>query len=106
MTREDILAVVVSFNGGTGIRPTVEALLPQVGEVCIVDNGSDAPSLEVLAELERLPGVSVVRLGQNRGVGYALNVGRARAREARSMRATQLLQVIPVTDRVVWVMPR
>jgi rhamnosyltransferase len=81
MTREEILAVVVSFNGVATLRRTVDALLPQVGEVCVVDNGSDAASAELLGLLERQAGVSVVRLGSNRGIGAALNVGVRRARE-------------------------
>ncbi|HTK55242.1 MAG TPA: glycosyltransferase [Gemmatimonadales bacterium] len=81
MTREEILAVVVSFNGATTLRQTVTALLPQVGGVCIVDNGSEAATAELLGELERLPDVSVVRLAQNQGIAHALNVGARRARE-------------------------
>jgi len=81
VTREEILAVVVSFNGVATLRQTVEALRPQVGEVCVVDNGSDATSAELLDLLEGLPGVSVIRLGSNRGIGAALNVGVGRARE-------------------------
>jgi rhamnosyltransferase len=81
VTREEILAVVVSFNGVATLRQTVEALRPQVGEVCIVDNGSDAATAELLGQLEALPGVSVIRLGKNFGVAHALNVGTRRARE-------------------------
>lgn len=81
MTREEILAVVVSFNGASTLRPTVEALRPQVGEVCIVDNGSDGATAALLGQLEQLPGVSVIRLGQNLGIAHALNVGAGRARE-------------------------
>ncbi len=82
MTKDEVLAVVVSYNGVTTLRRTVEALLPQVGELCIVDNGSAAPTAELLAELERLPAVTVIRLGQNRGIGAALNVGAKRGRES------------------------
>jgi rhamnosyltransferase len=81
VTRDDLLAVVVSFNGVTTLRRTVEALLPQAGEVCIVDNGSDAATAGVLAHLEKEPGVSVIRLGENRGIGAALNAGARRARD-------------------------
>lgn len=80
MTSADVLAVVVSYNGRDKTRAAVDALLGQVGEVLVVDNGSDPESLTVLAELERTPGVVVVRLGENRGVGHALNVGVAHAR--------------------------
>lgn len=81
MNSSDVLAVVISYNGLQKIRKTVEALRNQVGQVHIVDNGSDKESLAVLASLEREAGVTVERLGENRGVGYALNRGVQRARE-------------------------
>jgi len=81
MNPKDVLAVVVSYNGFEKIRRTVEALRKQVGQVHIVDNGSNAESLSLLEALEREPGVSVERLGENRGVGYALNRGAERARQ-------------------------
>jgi rhamnosyltransferase len=81
MNSEDVLAVVVSYNGLQDIRQTVAALLGQVGHVHIVDNGSSADSLDVLESLELNPGVSVERLGENRGVGYALNRGVQCARQ-------------------------
>jgi rhamnosyltransferase len=78
---KDVLAVVVSCNGLQKTRQTVDALRRQVGHVHIVDNGSDAESLAVLESLERDPGIRVERLGENRGVGYALNRGVQRARQ-------------------------
>jgi rhamnosyltransferase len=78
---QDVLAVVVSYNGLQKTRQTVEALQRQVGHVHIVDNGSDTESLGVLESLEREPGITVERLGENRGVGYALNRGVQRARQ-------------------------
>jgi rhamnosyltransferase len=81
MNPNDVLAVVVSYNGLQKTRQAVEALRPQVGHVHIVDNGSDAESLAVLESLERELGVTVERLGENRGVGYALNRGVQRARQ-------------------------
>jgi rhamnosyltransferase len=77
----DVLAVVVSYNGLATTRETVLTLREQVGRVHIVDNGSDGPSLAILTELEDVPGVSVARQGDNRGIGQALNLGVARARE-------------------------
>ena len=59
MTPNDVLAVVVSYNGGDTIAPTVSALRAQGLGVHVVDNGSDTP---------------------HRAVGYALNRGVARAR--------------------------
>jgi rhamnosyltransferase len=81
MNCEDVLAVVVSYNGLEQTRQGVEALRGQVGHIHIVDNGSDTVSLRVLESLEREPGITVERLGENRGVGYALNRGVQRARE-------------------------
>ena len=81
MKADDVLAVVVSYNGLGRITQTVEALLGQVGCVHIVDNGSEAESLAVLKSLERRPGVTLELLGMNRGVGHALNLGVRRARQ-------------------------
>jgi rhamnosyltransferase len=78
---QDVLAVVVSYNGLQKTRQTVEALRRQIRYVHIVDNGSDGESLGVLESLEREPGITVERLGENRGVGYALNRGVERARQ-------------------------
>lgn len=81
MTAEDVLAVVVSYNGLEKTRRAVDALCGQVTRVLIVDNGSATDSQVVLAELERRPEISVERLGENRGVGHALNCGVNQARQ-------------------------
>jgi len=78
---EDVLAVVVSYNGLHQTRQTVDALRGQVGHVVVVDNGSRQESQLVLQSLEREPGVTVERLGENRGVGHALNLGVQRAKQ-------------------------
>lgn len=74
------MAVVVSYDGAATIGRAVEALRPQVGRVLIVDNGSGAPTQDVLRGFERMDGVLVERLGANLGIGRALNVGVAHAR--------------------------
>jgi rhamnosyltransferase len=81
MNPVDVLAVVVSYNGLYKTRETVDALRGQVGHVHIVDNGSGAESLDVLESLEHEPGITVERLGENRGVGHALNLGVKRAKQ-------------------------
>jgi rhamnosyltransferase len=75
-----VLAVVVSYNGLQKTRQAVDSLRGQVGQIHIVDNGSAAESLAVLHALEREDGVTVERLGENRGVGHALNLGVKRAK--------------------------
>jgi rhamnosyltransferase len=81
MSPGDVLAVVVSYEGARKIRRTVDALRGQVGRILLVDNGSGAETLGVLASLEHHPDVVVVRLGENRGIGYALNRGVQYARD-------------------------
>jgi rhamnosyltransferase len=75
----DVLAVVVSFNGRDETVRNARALRSQVPRVHIVDNGSDADSLRALDDLRSDPGISVETLGENFGVGHALNRGVARA---------------------------
>ena len=81
MNFKDVLAVVVSYNGLDRITHTVHALKGQVRCIHIVDNGSDADSQRVLETLQREPGVTLERLGNNRGVGHALNRGVQRAKQ-------------------------
>ena len=78
---DHVLAVVVSYDGADTLGATVAALAAQVGRVHVVDNGSDAATLAVLADLARDPKVTVELLGENRGVGVALNRGVAVAAE-------------------------
>ena len=65
----DVLAVVVSYDGADTLGATVVALTAQVGQVHVVDNGSDAATLAVLAELARDPKVTVELLGDAGGAG-------------------------------------
>lgn len=81
MTTNDVLAVIISFNGLEKPRRSVETLRGQVGHIHIVDNASNEDSVQVLDSLEREPDVSVTRLSENRGIGHALNLGVKRARE-------------------------
>jgi rhamnosyltransferase len=81
MRSDQVVAVVVSFNGGEQLRVGVDALLAQIEHVLVVDNGSEESSLAVLRDLETHPRVTVTRLGRNTGMGHALNVGVRFARE-------------------------
>lgn len=78
--RDEVLAVVVSYNGGDALARTVEALRPQVGEVLVVDNASGPASRPALEKLAAERGVTVLRLPENAGLGSALNLGAAHAR--------------------------
>ena len=80
MKGEEIMAVVVSYNGGETTRLTILALVGQVGHIHVVDNGSDPDSIEILDSLARERVISIDRLGRNRGIGHALNLGVALAK--------------------------
>ena len=81
MIPEDVLAVVVSYNDVEKLACCVAALSTQVGHVLIVDNGSEADCLVQLDVLARDSRICVEYLPDNFGIGYALNIGVARARE-------------------------
>ena len=81
MISQEIMAVVVSYNGGSGTARAVEALAESVGYVHVVDNNSAPSSRALLAQLSERPNVSVEYLPENRGVAHALNRGVARAAE-------------------------
>jgi rhamnosyltransferase len=79
----DVLAVVVSYNGGSKTVRTIEALRGQVGGVLVIDNASGADSVELLTSLKSRPGVSLQFLEKNRGIAFALNQAIRVARERR-----------------------
>lgn len=97
----DVFAVVVSYCGHDKIAKTIEALVPQVGLVYVVDNGSDALTLHVLREMQARRLISLNELGSNRGLGHALNIG---ARKANELRFSWLLTMdqdsVPAPDMV------
>jgi rhamnosyltransferase len=79
---QDILAVVVSFNGRDKTLATIDALSGRVGHIHVVDNGSQADSIHMLRRLEQAGRISLASLPRNKGVGFALNVGIAAASES------------------------
>lgn len=77
----NVIAVIVSFNGGSKTLETIAALSTQVQHVHVVDNGSERASLSLLEGAERAGSISLCRFDVNRGIGCALNAGLAKARE-------------------------
>lgn len=75
MNHTEIIAVVVCYNGSYDILETVKALQNKVGHIHIVDNNSSFKTLEFLNQLEQESNISVTYLIENKGIGYALNVG-------------------------------
>lgn len=77
-----ICAVIVSYHPAAEIIGNVAALLNQVDEVVIVDNGSGADTKELLDKLGSYPKVSVIHNQENLGIAAALNIGVRHAKAA------------------------
>lgn len=71
----NIGAVIVTYHPPAQLADSVPALLEQVDEVVIVDNGSGEADRKMLERLSGKPGVRVVLNADNLGVAAALNAG-------------------------------
>jgi rhamnosyltransferase len=78
-----VCAVFVTYHPETRFADRLPGVAAQVGGVVIVDNGSDAAALAMLAGLESAPSLgarlSLVRNATNLGLAQALNIGIERA---------------------------
>jgi rhamnosyltransferase len=75
-----VACVVVTYNpDSVRLQQLLDAVLPQVDSVRLIDNGSAA---EVLAWLRGLAddGLQLLELGENKGIAAAMNAGIAAAR--------------------------
>jgi rhamnosyltransferase len=75
MVKKNIGAVIISFNGFKTLKKTVNAVMDQVGQVVIVDNGSCGQTLRILEDLDKFENIKVIYLDNNVGIGAALNIG-------------------------------
>ena len=71
----NICAIIVTFNIGKGLFKCFESIKHQVDEVVIVDNNSNAETIQVLNEFEKLSDVNIIYNKENRGIAAALNQG-------------------------------
>lgn len=78
-TNADVCAVVVTYHPDQDFPQRVEAILPQVGRVIIVDNGSNPQSLAFIEPFEKNPKVTLLRNAVNQGLAIALNQGIGKA---------------------------
>jgi rhamnosyltransferase len=76
-----VACVVVTYEIGRTVLPVLEAILPQVDRVFIVDNGSGGETQDALREIESAypERVEMIRNGENLGIAAALNIGIRRA---------------------------
>jgi rhamnosyltransferase len=79
--RAAICAVVVTYFPKGGFAENLAAIAPQVGKLVIVDNGSSAEDIAMIQTAAERVGAEVVKLGSNRGIAFALNMGGKIARE-------------------------
>lgn len=81
MDKTDILAVVVSFNGGKKTLETIDRLKGHVGRIQIVDNASSNEDITLLKTVVDNKKVFFTQFYENKGIGVALNHGIDVARE-------------------------
>jgi rhamnosyltransferase len=78
---QNVCAVFVTFHPDEDFRERVLRVKPQVGRVIVVDNGSGPQARRMLDDLARENHVELIALGDNFGLGTALNRGLSRAIE-------------------------
>src|SRR5579884_1674245 len=71
----NICAVVVTFHPDQHALNNVRQILPQVGHVVVVDNGSTDAQLEPFREAAKALGFELLENGRNLGIAAALNRG-------------------------------
>lgn len=79
-------AIIVTFNSGEEIGPCLDAAVPRVSEVVVVDNGSTDRTLE---EVQKRLAVKLIANPENRGFAGAVNQG------VRATRAPYVLLLNP-----------
>ncbi|MEP7457176.1 glycosyltransferase family 2 protein [Phyllobacterium sp. SB3] len=79
LDNRSVTAIIVSYNPDLdGLKSLLGAVIPQVGKLLIIDNGSKDSLKSWLAAL--YPAVDLEDLGQNYGIAKAQNVGIAKAK--------------------------
>ena len=76
-----VAAVVVTFHPEPDFAARLASLLPQVGAIIVVDNGSCPADLPVGDDPTLAGRVEIITNGENCGIGAALNQGLHRAKE-------------------------
>ncbi|SRR6266481_1741640 len=101
-----LCAVIVSYYPDAKIIENVLALLDQVDEAIIVDNGSGKATKELLERLSGYPKVSVIYNEENLGIAAALNIGVRRAKAAGHQWVATFDQDSKVTPGMILAMLR
>ncbi len=90
-----ICAVIVTWNAGSEFINNIDAVLPQVGRVIIIDNGSEiATRLMLDGILKKSPDkVDLICNARNMGIGAAQNQGITSALEMKFLTAGSLIKL-------------
>lgn len=78
--QDSVVAVLSLFNPPAEVVERVQRLQLQVNNVVVVDDGSPSPDASTFEQLADI--AHVIRLGDNKGIGAALNAGIQHARTA------------------------
>ncbi len=76
---KEVCAVAVTYHPDADFGLRFNRILPQVGRLVIVDNGSDEAEIKMLQELAASPSITLVLNLDNLGIARALNLGIQRA---------------------------
>lgn len=75
LTKSDVYGVMVTYNPDESILNNIYALLNQVAEVLIIDNGSNLKSKLIFQHINEINNVNILYNDENMGIAYALNQG-------------------------------
>lgn len=75
MGKNSVCAVVVTYHPDAGVLENLAALMPQVGQLVVVDNGSSSGELALLREQAATRGFTLIENNENLGIATALNIG-------------------------------
>jgi rhamnosyltransferase len=82
---QSISAVIVTYNPERSLLSAlINAVLPQVGYIVVVDNGSSSESIELIRSAIGSHPIGLILLGENLGIAAAQNRGISRARDLGS----------------------
>jgi glycosyltransferase involved in cell wall biosynthesis len=79
MNRSDICVVIPTYNNDLTLATVIDSVLNQVSVVVVVNDGSTDNTENVLSQYKNR--IEIVSYAKNRGKGYALKQGFARAEE-------------------------
>lgn len=82
MNKNDIVAIIVTFNIGDKFSKCYNSIKGQVGRVIIVDNGSEKETTDYLNKIENEDDTTIIIYNkENLGIATALNIGVKKAIE-------------------------